>query len=156
MAKADDIARDFKALYRNIENSAVIAVNKAAQTTRQFLKAASPVKTGRYQRSWRLSRTKSTPDMFASAAVFNPIDYGYWIEEGVEDPNKEPFWGRGTKSSPEPGPKTWVGSFFGSKKHIWSSTAPGGVVRPFMDAYKGDGSKVLDALARDIIKGIKW
>ena len=146
MSIALDIAKNFKALYSNLESAALVAVNNAARYTRDKLSVYSPVKTGRYRRSWRFTRAKVRSDSSVWASVFNPISYGYWIEEGAENPNTYPFWGHG--------PRTITGSFWGSDLRIWSTQAPGGPIQRFMNGQQSE--KLLDALARDVIKGIKW
>ena len=143
MSEINNIISDFKNLFNNIEKASVIAVNKAASVLRTELGSKSPVDTGRFQKNWRLSRGRAS-GTYASAVVNNPTHYGEVLEFGSD-----------TKTGPwrKKGPRTVFGNF-GTGRRLWSSQAEGGIVTPLFKDKRG--KHILDALAQDIVKGIKW
>ncbi len=140
-----DISKSFKALYSNVNEAALTALNKAAKVLRYRLQERSPVDSGRYAKSWRISAAQHVTPEEAKAFVFNNISYGDAIEHG-STPGMQPW--------PGVGPKTVKNSYFDSPDNIWSSEAPGGPIQILL--HSSEGSAIMNALANDVIKGIKW
>ncbi len=143
MSDIKELIRDFKSLFNNIEKSSITAVNKAASVLRTEFGSKSPVDTGRFQKNWRLSRADVKHNV-VSAVVSNPTTYGETLEFG-SDPRTGPWKTKGARTD-------W--GAFGTGRRLWSTQAMGGIITPLFRDRRG--KHILDALAKDIIKGIKW
>ncbi len=95
-------------------------LNSEVRELKSAIVSASPVKTGRYKNSWRISKS-STEDSMAYAQIFNPLSYASALDYGIEKGTSHPWAISYPKNRASKGVVM-------SKGRIWSKQRPGGTI----------------------------
>lgn len=145
MGTMQEEAAFFNALPSAIKASIASKLYSEAIALKEKLAANSPVKTGRYQQSWRVNKSSGS-ELFASISIFNPLSYATALDDGI-DPGLYPS---------HPWVKSYVdkktsGGLVRSKGVIWSAQRPGGTINSvFTPVY----AKSLSQSLADAVVGV--
>jgi len=127
----------FGSVYGKLQKNVRNTLDVETRVLRDRISRKSPVRTGRYKRSWRVNKTRGTGTI-ANSMILNPLKQASALEFGI-DPQEFP-------SHP------WVVSFVEGGSSgvdmqdglVWSAKAVGGTMLPeFNKEYKDKLTKVL-------------
>lgn len=83
MSTIDTIARKYEQTIRNIDSNILSVMSLYGNQLLSDFRARSALDTGRYKRSWRFLKPKSSASGF-SMTFKNPVNYAHYLVRGVD------------------------------------------------------------------------
>ena len=130
-------------------------IEEEARALRDTFQERSPVRTGRFKRSWRIRKPVGST-MIAHVSIYNPIySYGSAIEYGVDKgDNPEHVW---VKSLAQRKSRIIERKVQEVKGKVYTRHAPGGIIEPLTPpSYRRDLTRrVADQVVKIISEASK-